>query len=153
MADKLDTLLAAVQQEIKDKKAELLALQSQVSALRSAHDDLHKQVGREHANLQSVRDKLAIADSDTDQRKKEAEKVASEILNRAHRSRDEADKLVKDAEDHADEIMATAQKAVRKVEEEIVARKKELQAVTLEVNAAHSEWAAIKKKAAALAGS
>lgn len=147
MADKLDTLLADVQKHIADKKAELKAAETQLSALRSAQDDLNKEVLKSQDKLAAARAAMADQGNNLQRRKTEADNIAAGILNAAHKTRAQAEIIIRDAEVRAAEIVSEAQERARTIDAQITSRKSELQTITNEYNAAQSELAALKQQA------
>ncbi len=147
MADDLDALIARATQHIRDKKGELLALNTQIQAGRSAYDDLNKEISRTQDKLKALRDQLAESDNQLGGRRQDADTIAAQIINAAHGTKAAATKAVKDAENHAKGIIAEAEARAYALENEVRGKKAELQAVTNEVNAAQSELRAIKKQA------
>ncbi len=148
MADDLDALIAKATQHIRDKKGELLALNTQIQAGRSAYDDLNKEVGRTQDKLKGPRDQLAESENQLDARGKDANQIASQIINAAHGTKAAAAKAVKDAENHAKGLVAQAEAIVYALENEARSKKAELQATVNQLNAAQSELRGLKKQAA-----
>ena len=148
MADDLDALIAKATQHIRDKKGELLALNTQLAAGRRAYDDLSKEISKTQDKLKAARDQLAESENQLDARGKDANQIASQIINAAHGTKAAAAKAVKDAENHAKGIIAEAEARSYAIENEVRNKKAELQATVNQLNAAQSELRGLKKQAA-----
>lgn len=147
MTDKLDTLVSEVQNHIKDKRAELTALQTQARALQSAHADLHQEVEKAQTKLAEVRKALADSNKELDKRRAEASSIANSIIADAHDKKAAAEGKIRDLYAAGAKDIERATRQLRDTEQLVTAKRGELVALTNKVSAAQGELDALKKKA------
>ena len=111
--DKLEKLLADVQNELKQKNAQITAARTQLSALQATHKDATAQVAETMAELVKAREAKAAARKEAEATIRDAEETAARIRGEADRR---AAAVFKDAEETLVKIEAAVSQALATVQ-------------------------------------
>jgi chromosome segregation ATPase len=139
MSTKFQKLADQLAAELRDTEAQVTAGKTNLAALELAQNEISAQVAKVQQELVAASEELVAVRTATDEFRKASQIEAAAIRGEADRYAGEAAVRVKQAQEDGFAIIQEAQEKALAMDNHVAERKRELQHVTNEVNAARSQ--------------